>query len=100
MLLERISIKALLSFGPGGIDLPMPPLNVLIGPNGSGKTNFIEALALLKAAPDDFSRPIRDAYGQSQEIAPQIFERVFPLPTNLVKPLPAFIRAATALSAD
>jgi hypothetical protein len=37
---------------------------------------------------------IRDAYGQSQEIAPQIFERVFPLPTNLVKPLPAFIPAA------
>jgi 3'-5' exoribonuclease len=34
---------------------------------------------------------IRDAYGQSQEIAPQIFERVFPLPTNLVKPLAAFV---------
>jgi 3'-5' exoribonuclease len=33
---------------------------------------------------------VRDAYGQSQEIAPQIFERVFPLPTNLVKPLAAF----------
>jgi 3'-5' exoribonuclease len=34
---------------------------------------------------------LRDAYGQSQEIAPQIFERVFPLPTNLVKPLSAFV---------
>lgn len=63
MFLERISIKGLLSFGPEGIDLPMRPLNVLIGPNGSGKTNFIEALALLKAAPEDFSRPIRDAGG-------------------------------------
>jgi predicted ATPase len=63
MFLERISIKGLLSFGPEGIDLPMRPLNVLIGPNGSGKTNFIEALALLKAAPDDFSRPIRDSGG-------------------------------------
>jgi predicted ATPase len=63
MFLERISIKGLLSFGPEGIDLPMRPLNVLIGPNGSGKTNFIEALALLKAAPEDFSRPIRDSGG-------------------------------------
>jgi 3'-5' exoribonuclease len=36
---------------------------------------------------------VRDAYGQSQEIAPQIFERVFPLPSNLVKPLPVFIPA-------
>jgi predicted ATPase len=63
MFLERISIKGLLSFGSEGIDLPMRPLNVLIGPNGSGKTNFIEALALLKAAPEDFSRPIRDSGG-------------------------------------
>ncbi|MEI6175597.1 MAG: HD domain-containing protein [Verrucomicrobiota bacterium] len=33
---------------------------------------------------------VRDAYTQSQEISPGIFERVFPLPTNLVKPLPGF----------
>lgn len=34
---------------------------------------------------------IRDAYGQTQEIAPNIFERVFPLPTNLVRPLASFV---------
>jgi 3'-5' exoribonuclease len=33
---------------------------------------------------------IRDAYQQSQEIAPGIFERVFPLPNNLVRPLAPF----------
>ncbi len=33
---------------------------------------------------------VREAYAQSQEIAPGIFDRVFPLPTNLVRPLPAF----------
>jgi 3'-5' exoribonuclease len=33
---------------------------------------------------------LRDAYTQTQEIAPNIFERVFPLPTNLVRPLPVF----------
>ena len=33
---------------------------------------------------------IRDAYAQSQEIAPGIFERAFPLPTNLVRSLAKF----------
>ena len=33
---------------------------------------------------------LRDAYAQSQEIAPGIFERVFPLPTNIVRPLAVF----------
>ena len=34
---------------------------------------------------------LRDAYSQANEIAPGIYDRVFPLPTNLVKPLPNFI---------
>jgi 3'-5' exoribonuclease len=33
---------------------------------------------------------VRDAYAQSAEIAPGIFDRVFPLPTNLVRPLASF----------
>lgn len=33
---------------------------------------------------------IRDAYAQAQELVPGIFERVFPLPTNLVKPLAGY----------
>ena len=37
MLLRRLRVTGLLSFGPQGIDLPLEPLNVLIGPNGSGK---------------------------------------------------------------
>ena len=31
---------------------------------------------------------LRDAYAQGHEIAPGIYERVFPLPANLVRPLP------------
>jgi hypothetical protein len=42
---------------------------------------------------------LRDAYTQPQEIAPNIFERVFPLPTNLIRPLPVFA-ADTTLSAE
>ncbi len=34
---------------------------------------------------------VRDAYAQSTEIAPGIFDRVFPLPTNLVRPLANFV---------
>jgi predicted ATPase len=34
-------------------------LNVLIGPNGVGKSNFIEAIELLHATPADFSGVIR-----------------------------------------
>ena len=37
---------------------------------------------------------IRDAYAQAQEVAPGIFERVFPLPTNLVKPLAGYATPA------
>lgn len=32
---------------------------------------------------------LKDAYTNSNEIAPNIFEKVFPLPANLVRPLPA-----------
>ena len=37
---------------------------------------------------------IREAYAQSQEIAPNIVERVFPLQNNLVRPLPGFVPPA------
>jgi 3'-5' exoribonuclease len=33
---------------------------------------------------------VRDAYAQAKELAPGIYERAFPLPCNLVKPLPAY----------
>lgn len=33
---------------------------------------------------------LRDGYAQSAEIAPGIYDRVFPLATNLIKPLPSF----------
>ena len=59
LLIRRLKISGLLSFGPRGIDLTLEPLNVLIGPNGSGKSNLIDALALLHAAPRDLSAPVK-----------------------------------------
>ena len=34
---------------------------------------------------------LRDAYAQAAEVVPGIYERVFPLPTNLVRPLKEFV---------
>ena len=36
---------------------------------------------------------IREGYANSKEIAPQIYDRVFPLPTNLIRPLAAVAMA-------
>jgi predicted ATPase len=55
-LLEEIRLANLLSYGPAGVRLKLEPLNVFIGPNASGKSNLIAALALLAAAPSDLSR--------------------------------------------
>lgn len=66
--LKRIKAKNLLSFGPEGIDLEMSNLNVLIGPNGSGKTNLLEVIRLLQAAPSDLSEPVRTGGGISDWI--------------------------------
>jgi len=45
--IERISVCSLLSFGESAEPLELRPLNVLIGINGSGKSNLIETIALL-----------------------------------------------------
>jgi energy-coupling factor transporter ATP-binding protein EcfA2 len=61
--LEQISLKGFLSFGPEAVVLELGPLNVLIGSNGSGKSNFIEALAVLRSVPRDLPRMIRRGGG-------------------------------------
>ena len=61
--LQSIRLDSILSFGPDTAELPLEPLNVLIGPNASGKSNLIEALSLLAAAPGDLQQPIREGGG-------------------------------------
>ena len=53
MLIERLQVRGLLSFGPKGVDLELEPLNVLVGANASGKSNLIATLELLKATASD-----------------------------------------------
>src|SRR5260370_40417053 len=49
--LWEIRLTNLLSFGPETETLPLERLNVFIGPQGAGKSNLIEALALMRATP-------------------------------------------------
>jgi predicted ATPase len=57
--LHSIRLKNLLSYGSEGVSLDLEPLNVLIGPNASGKSNLIEAVSLLAAAPRDLPGAFR-----------------------------------------
>lgn len=59
MLLHRLELNRLLSFGPDTAPVELGPLNVLIGPNGSGKSNFIEAIGLLQATRKDLAEHFR-----------------------------------------
>ena len=58
-LLTSLNPKGFLSFAPASEPVTLTGLNVLIGPNGVGKSNFIEAVELLHATPADFSSAIR-----------------------------------------
>ena len=62
-LIESIKLQNFLSFGPDAEEIKLNSLNVLIGPNASGKSNLIEAIGCLRASPIDLSLPIRDGGG-------------------------------------
>lgn len=62
-LLAELSLDGFLSFGPVPQTIALSPLNVLIGANGAGKSNFIEALSVLRAVPRDLPLPIRQGGG-------------------------------------
>ncbi len=59
-------LENFLSFGSEGEIMELRPLNVLIGPNASGKSNLIEAFRFLSAVPRDPARIIREGGGASE----------------------------------
>ena len=61
MFIKSLQVRGMLSFEDAALDLR--PLNVLIGPNASGKSNLIEIIALLQAAPRDLAGFIRESGG-------------------------------------
>lgn len=63
MLIHSIGLSHFLSFGASSAAVPLKPLNVIIGTNGAGKSNLLEAIALLQSTPDQLLKPIREGGG-------------------------------------
>ncbi len=47
-LIEKIKLRNILSFGDKGEEIALEPLNIIIGPNASGKSNLVEVIKLLR----------------------------------------------------
>ncbi|WP_423925139.1 AAA family ATPase [Candidatus Palauibacter sp.] len=58
-VLRKLRLDGVLSFAPDSKPFDLQTLNVLIGPNGSGKTNVIETLQLLSATPVNLRDAVR-----------------------------------------
>ena len=63
-LFQSIKLRNFLSFGPDAEEIELKSLNVLIGPNASGKSNLVEAIGFLRASPIDLGLPIQAADGR------------------------------------
>ena len=61
--IRTIRLENILSYGPDTPPFHLEPLNVFIGSNASGKSNFLEALSILAAAPTDIQVPLREGGG-------------------------------------
>lgn len=61
--IKQLKLKNFLSYGSEETTIDLEPLNVIIGPNASGKSNLLEALSLFKALPNDLGVPIRQGGG-------------------------------------
>ena len=68
VLLQSLRLQNLLSFGPDTPELALGPLNLLIGANGSGKSNLIEAVCLLRSSPTDLAATLRQGGGVQEWI--------------------------------
>lgn len=64
--IHSIKLKNILSFGSEGQEIELQPLNALVGPNASGKSNFIEIFRLLQALSVNPARVIREGGGVAE----------------------------------
>lgn len=64
--IQTIRLQDILSYGPDAVELALEPLNVLIGPNASGKSNLINIMSILKGAPRNLQEAIRRGGGTSE----------------------------------
>lgn len=64
--IQKMRVSGLLSFAPGAPAFDLGPLTVIIGANASGKSNLIEALRLLRAAPSGIVAAIQAGGGMDE----------------------------------
>ena len=64
--IRTVRLDSILSYGPASSEFPLEPLNVLIGPNASGKSNLLDVLSILQAAPRNLPVPIRRGGGTTE----------------------------------
>ena len=62
-MIKSIRLTNFLSFGVDSKAIELSTLNVIVGRNGSGKTNFLEAIDLLRNAPSTMTTAIREGGG-------------------------------------
>ena len=62
-MLKRVHIKGLKSLAD--VEVRLEPLTVLLGPNASGKSNFLDALLLLSKL--GTSRTLKDAFERPED---------------------------------
>ncbi|MFM9885390.1 MAG: AAA family ATPase [Burkholderiales bacterium] len=67
-LIRYLQPRSFLSFGPDFPGLELRDLNVLVGANGSGKSNLLEAINLLRAAPKEWREVTRKGGGVAEWI--------------------------------
>lgn len=63
MHFKSITLRNFLSFGPEAEEIPLGKLNVLVGINGSGKSNLLEAFKLIQTLPTNTGASIRKGGG-------------------------------------
>ncbi len=85
MFLKSLRVDSLLSFAPGTSTIDLSPLNVLIGPNASGKSNLIEVVELLRSTPTGFASAIRDGGGVREWLWKGDFPKTATIDARLVR---------------
>jgi predicted ATPase len=63
IFVRHLQPKNFLSFGPENLGIALNSLNVFIGANGSGKSNLIEAISLMRATAKDIREVVRNGGG-------------------------------------
>ena len=66
--IQSVTTRNFLSFGPEAVTLELRALNILVGVNGSGKSNLLETLVMMHEVPENLATYLRAGGGSAQFI--------------------------------